>query len=101
MVWVGSIQVYKKKKRIKRYISFLSKAGWLDIWMHFSSERMVKHWNRHLREVIDAPRLSVVKRHLNYAPNKVFWFLVSPGLVRQLDQKTIVNPFQMKETSLF
>ncbi|KFV52467.1 hypothetical protein N341_11387, partial [Tyto alba] len=37
----------------------------LDIKEHFFTERVVKCWNRLPREVVDAPSLSVFKRHLD------------------------------------
>ena len=39
----------------------------LDIWKHFCTERVVKPWNRLPREVVDAPSLSMFKRHLDNA----------------------------------
>ncbi|KAK4826671.1 hypothetical protein QYF61_010680 [Mycteria americana] len=44
----------------------------LDIRKHLFTERLVKHWNRLPREVVDAPCLSVFERHLDNAL-KNFW----------------------------
>jgi len=57
----------------------------LDIRKHYFTERVVKHWNRLPREVVDAPSLSVLKRHLDNALNNMLQFSVSPELIRQLD----------------
>jgi len=56
----------------------------LDVRKHFLTERVVKHLTRLLTEVVDAPSLSVFKRHLDNALNNLF-ILHSPELVRQLD----------------
>ncbi|KFV44838.1 hypothetical protein N341_01884, partial [Tyto alba] len=39
----------------------------LDIRKHFFIQRVVKHWNRVPRKVVNAPSLSVFKRHLDSA----------------------------------
>jgi len=37
----------------------------LDIRKKFFTERAVKHWNRLLREVVEAPSLQILKRHVD------------------------------------
>ncbi|KFV55389.1 hypothetical protein N328_08460, partial [Gavia stellata] len=43
----------------------------LDIRKHFFTERVVKQWSRLPREAVDAPSLSVFKRHLDNALNNM------------------------------
>lgn len=50
----------------------------------FIIDSMVKDWNRLLGEVLDAPSLSVLKRHLNNALNNMLVLLVSTEGARQL-----------------
>ncbi|KAK4827630.1 hypothetical protein QYF61_019840 [Mycteria americana] len=45
---------------------------------HFFTERLVKAWNRLPAEVVDAPSLSVLKRHLDNALHTTLELLVSP-----------------------
>lgn len=48
----------------------------LDMRKHFFNDRVPKSWHRFPREVVDAPGLSVFRRHLDNALNEV---------VRQMD----------------
>lgn len=43
----------------------------LDIGKHFFTESVIKHCNSLPREVVNAPRMSGFKRHLDNAVNKV------------------------------
>ncbi|KFV45120.1 hypothetical protein N341_04781, partial [Tyto alba] len=43
----------------------------LDVRKYFFTKRVVKHWNRLPRELVDVPSLSALKKHLDNALNNM------------------------------
>lgn len=60
---------------------------------------LLNHGRVFFAKGVDAPSLTVFKRHLSIAPNAIFKLLVSPEVVWQLDKVTVFCPFQLN--SLF
>ena len=48
----------------------------LDIRREFFTQRVVKHWNRLPKEVVDAPSLEAFKARLDVALGSLVWWLV-------------------------
>lgn len=68
---------------------------------HLFTVRIVKHWNRLPREVVDVPGLSVLKRHSDNALSNILQFLVSTEEVRELDFLIFEGLFQLFYFTLF
>ena len=49
----------------------------LDIRRKFFTQRVLTHWNRLPKEVVDAPSLEAFKARLNVALGSVVWWLVT------------------------
>ena len=49
----------------------------LDIRRKFFTQRVVTHWNRFPKEVVDAPSLEAFKARLDVALGSLVWWLVT------------------------
>lgn len=72
-----------------------------DIRKYFFTEKVVKHCNRFLREVVYASGLSGYKIHSDNALNNIVYLAVSPELLRQVDYIIIAGSCQLKYCTLF
>jgi len=64
-----------------------------DIRKKFFIERVVKHWNMMLREVVDAPSLEVFKARFDGALSSLVWWVATAG---ELELDGLSGPFQLK-----
>lgn len=55
---------------------------------------MVKHWERLLREGVDAPALKTSKGRLDGILSNLIWLKMSLTMAGELDQMTSKGPFQ-------
>ena len=56
----------------------------LDIRRKFSTQRLVTHWKRLPKEVVDAPSLEALKARLDVALGSLIWWLVTLPMAGEL-----------------
>jgi len=68
----------------------------LDIRKKFFTQRVVIHWNRLPKEVVDAPSLEAVEARLDVALGSLVWWLVTLHIAGGLKLDDHCGPFQPK-----
>ena len=66
----------------------------LDIRRKFFTQRVVMHWNRLPKEVVDAPSLEAFKARLDVALGSLVWWLVTLHIAGGLKLDDHCGPFQ-------
>ena len=66
----------------------------LDTRRMFFTQRVVTHWNRLPKEVVDAPSLEAFKARLGVALGSLAWWLVTLHISRGLKLDDHCRPFQ-------
>ena len=66
----------------------------LDIRRKFSTQRVVMHWNRLPKEVVDAPLLEAFKARLDVALGSLVWWLATLHIRGGLKLNDHCGPFQ-------
>ena len=66
----------------------------LDIRRKFSTQRVVTHWNRLPKEVVDAPSLEAFKARMDVALGSLVWWLVTLHIAGGLKFDDYCGPFQ-------
>ena len=66
----------------------------LDIRRKFFTQRVVRHWNRLPREVVDAPSLEAFKARLDVALGSLVWWLAALHIAGGLKLNDHCGPFQ-------
>ena len=66
----------------------------LDIRRKFFTQRVVKHWNRLHRQVVDALSLAAFKARLDVAICSLVWWLVTLSVAGRLTLDDHYDPFQ-------
>ena len=65
----------------------------LDIRRKFFTQRVAKHWNRLLKEVVDAPSLEAFKARLGVALGSLIWWLATLHIAGGWNEMIIVVLF--------
>ena len=68
----------------------------LDIRRKFFTQRVVTHWNRLAREVVDAPSLEAFKARLDVALGSLVWWLATLHIAGGLKLGDHCAPFQLR-----
>ena len=66
----------------------------LDIRRKFFTQRVVKHWNRLPKDVVDAPSLEAFKARLDVALGSLVWCLATLHIAGGLKLNDRCGPFQ-------
>ena len=66
----------------------------LDIRRNFFTQRVVMHWNRLPKEVVDAPSLEAFKAGLGVALGSLVWWLATLHIAGGLKLDDHCGPFQ-------
>ena len=66
----------------------------LDISRKFFTQRVVRHWNRLPKEVVDAPLLKAFKARLDVALGSLVWWLATLRITGGLKLDDHGGPFQ-------
>ena len=81
-----------------RWNSFKLRQGRLrlDIRRKFFTQRVVTHWNRLPKEVVDAPSLEALKARLDVALGSLVWWLATLHIAEGLKLNDHCGPFQLR-----
>jgi len=68
----------------------------LDIRRKFFTQKVVTHWKRLPKEVVDAPSLKAFKARLDVALGSLVWWLATLNMAGRLKLDDHCGPFQLR-----